>query len=145
MYLICYCFTQGYTRNSAQRKRGILSEIETAIKKSAWSWNQRQSSTKWGKICAEVSYEAWRIQQSLLTGRSLPSIPRELLYLVNSVIQALLSAFSHTNIRLWKKIIKPKKRSSCRLNCFFNSEHGLQKKPNFNFGEPFCPQWKKLE
>ena len=35
MYLICYCFTQGYTRNSAQRKRGILSEIETAIKKSA--------------------------------------------------------------------------------------------------------------
>jgi len=135
---MCYCFTQGYTRNSAQRKRGILSEIETTIKKSAWSWNQRQSSTKWGKICAKVSYETWRIQQSLLTGRSLPFIPRE----VNDI--AVLSQFCDKGIT---KCLQPykytpveedyqtKKYSSCR---FLNSEYGLEKEPNIN-----SPQWKK--
>ena len=54
-----------------------------------------------------------------------------LLYQVNSVITALLSAFSHTNIRLWKKIIK-QKTLFLQVELFFNSEYGLQKEPNIN-------------
>ena len=140
MYVICYCFTQGCTRNSAQRKRGILSEIETAIKKSAWSWNQRQSSTKWGKICAEVSYETWRIQQSLLTGRSLPSIPRE----VNDI--AVSSQFCDNGITKYllpykyipvEEDYQTRKHSSCRLNCSLIANVDYKKTPILILGNQF--------